>query len=256
MPAPHPRMHSRSHAHGGPDPVGISWEDTGSSSGGSGGSIDATFHDTADDPFSQARWALNTFQIRNAQLDAGDATAWSQPPTATYTDTVAVTATGELVYAFLLKDYIRGLTSLAPFTDLYNQQVPNLVSGGQLFAARASGQGSGTVTYQATIPAADVGNQKTQSILVGLKGSGGTPSQLSLKTTFVDSNPHATAALPSPASLLSGDLLLLQIAERNGNAAPVLVAPAGWTLVAASPSRTVDTLAGVLDQWIYRYTVA
>lgn len=47
MPAPHPRQHTRSHAHGGADPVLIAWEDTGPTTPGSGWSQELTATDSS-----------------------------------------------------------------------------------------------------------------------------------------------------------------------------------------------------------------
>lgn len=215
-----------------------------------------TFHDPADDGFNQARWAINTFVIRNALLDTVASTAWSQSTVTPYTAPITLSTTGELVYAFTDKDYIRGLTSNAPFTDLYAEQVPDCVSCAQLFAARASGQGSGVVTYSAVIPAGDlVDPHPLQNILVGFKPNGGVPTQVALYTTYVQNNPWFVPPLPPTLTSQPGDIELISFFERNGNAISAVVATGGWTLLARSPDRNSDPNAGQLDQYVFMRTI-
>ena len=256
MPAPHPRMHGLVHGHGGPDPVRISWDDTGSGGGGTGGgpAATATWHDTNDDATNQDRWALNTFQIRGATLDTADPSSWQTVPSVTITDTLTAAASGELVYAFVVKEYVHTpLTPAAPFTVLIDQQqVPSYVSGGMNFVSSAAGRGPGTVNWSATVPSSDVGGYHFQSIMAGFKG---TPSQLSQLTNTVSGNAYAAATLPATTAQAAGDILLVQVVLRNGNSSPALTAPAGWTLAARSPDRSTDTNWAALDQFIYSYLV-
>jgi hypothetical protein len=208
------------------------------------------FHDVNDDPFNQDRWALNVFQIRHGAFDAGHASAWKTIGSTTISDSFTVTQANELVYDFLVKAFIRGETPTAPFADIINgQQVPSYVSGGQIFVSSAGGQGSGVVTWQGTVPVGDVGTETYQSCMVGFASSGGAPSQVQFHSTLVDQ--VSSAAAPVPATTAAGDILLLQVVVRNGNASPSIDTPAGWSLLARSPDRAGDPNYGGLDQFIY-----
>lgn len=211
--------------------------------------VSTTFVDANDAIFQQDRWGFNAFQVRNAALDTQNADAWSVPGGASWSSNITLGFAGELVYAFVSKNYIRGMNCAAPFVKLYTDELPGLPFTAQYLAASASGQGAGVVTFSAGNADAHVLDDNLDTIMVGLKPDGGVPAQIALSSVTYSGTDTADAVLP-PA-LVSGDLVLLALAIRNGNAPPSIATPSGWTLIAASPSRLADPLAGIIDLFIY-----
>jgi len=220
-----------------------------------------TFYDSTDAGTRQDRWVLTTYQFRHAVLDGASVSAWTPITSSTIGSTLTLTGSGEIVYAFTVKSYIRGLTSIAPFTDLNNFQIPNTASPPRSWHAKATGQ-SGVVNYSATPDPADIGSENYQTIMVGIKPDGtGTLTEISFleATTYVGLNPSATANIQDDTHMSSGDLVIVVIMMRQANAViPNVTVPFqhDYTLVASSLSagdHSDPHWVGV-DQWVYQLT--
>jgi hypothetical protein len=218
--------------------------------------LNTSFTDV-DDITNSDRWNAEVFQIRNGAVDASSSSAWTASTAGPnpITGSVTVSAAGEFVLAFLDKQYIRGITAVAPYTLLYSDQVPSCVSCGQYFALTASGQGPGAVGWSGTLAAGDLlDNEPWQLIMVGVKPAGGSPTQVSLTRTTQNTNKTITPSMP--AAVQANDILIMQLGVRAANNIRNIPTPAGWTLLAQSVDRTTDPSAGQVDQMVYASAAA
>jgi len=230
-----------------------------------------TFHDANDDEFLQDRWTLTTTIIRNALYDTSSAGPWTHITSTAIGSSLTVSATNEMVFAFTIKSYIRSLTSNSPFTDLWQNAVPDIASGPQTFAANAEAQ-TGTVTYSANAHPNDVTTgEKYQVCMIGFKPHGGTPvihpfphgGSGEFGTTQVDLNPNVSGLIPSTSGtdpVLPGDILMLHMTMRNSHTPPDITLPyqEDWTLARRSPDRapggSLDPNWVGVEQFIYLMT--
>ena len=217
--------------------------------------LNTTFTDI-DDIGNSDRWNAEIYQVRNGAVDAVSSSAWAQTTAGAPASSVTVGQTGELVYALMNKQYIRGITANAPYTLLYSDQVPSCVSCGQFFGFSATGQGSGVVNWTATLAAGDTTDPQPWMVtMVGMKAAGGTPTQISLTRSTQNTSKNFTPSMP--AGVQANDVLVLHLDVRAANNIRNIATPSGWTLLAHSPTRTDDpTNAGQLDQLVYSSVAA